>query len=1510
MSEPGGSSGGGSLNNLRRAVNTATMTALTDLAPSESQNNMRLAVNQHASGVTGDQTSPWTRAANTPSEMLGVGSRWAHSVGQTRDAWANINKPAKEGDPPPTKGQVAARALRATQQTVGAIMGGLGLAKEALDVGFANLTAPLAAIFPALPAATLLSPYLGTPHCHPTHPPSGPPPIPPTPLPSLGMVTLGITPRVLINSLPAARCDDIGLAPTCCGIPPAWFKIKTGSSNVFIGGSRAARLGDVCQACKNIPEAPTGMTLSTIGKIADVALKAMAVGGVVAGALGIAADVAEAAVEDDAAMASAKALSAAMASAQMAADAAKMAVEKTMWKDPTLPPTGSVGAIIDPSHVTVLIGGFPMINIPNPVEALLNRLKYYKAKAPASNEDCGEEGEPINVITGANLEETLDFQLDGELPFLWKRFYDSAQSDHHGPFGWGYRHSYQRELYVDVDGYCYIDEYGASYRFPQMEGDQTSSASSGFVLRKLGPLQYRLDRAGQPTIDFVFEPNDHAARPIRFTSRGCNLDLLYDELGRLAGFDRSNGDRIRIRYNDQNLIARLLLATPQDKQARIVAQYTYDDHDNLICWMDTNDHQATFEYDSAHRMTRKGDRCDYSYHYEYDKSGRCVRSYGDDGLYDIALRYFSEIRLTEIVYASGATWLYFYDENGTITRIVDPYGSEKKRTVDDKGRVVEEIDPNGNITKLLYNSAGGFVGRCDLFGNVFNRGDDLRRVNTNPLIAPSNSLGWCYGTLVPSGESEDHMEAAHVQLDAMGRIVEEVEASGRCRRFTYDQNGNRTGYTDGDGRTWSYEYTSWNLLRREVDPLGSAISYRYNDRERIAEIRDAGGTISRYVYDFRDRLVEVHRHGKLRDRYIHDRADNLVEKYDGEGNLLLSFEIGSGNLKRVRRLASGETHYFDYDQRGRITRAATDEHEVILAYDIWGKCCVDQRDGLGLRRERLNDAVTRTIVFGRFSIQHRQDSPNRRTIVDPTGAIHEFTLDSAGNIVARMANGTTAVARFDSEGRCLVQTVSWVRNPNMKWERSYGYSKEGLLLRAHDGFSGEREFSYDACCRLIGETLPDKSLHAYSYDLAGNLLTMPGLSGVRMDSGNRLIMANGDRFIYNSRDHIAKRESKSATIEYEYDSCDRLVQVRWNGKIWRATYDPLGRRISKGFEGENPSRYYWDDNRIDAEIAPDGCLRIYLYSDVDALVPFMFVEYDSIDAPLSAGRCFYVFSNQIGVPIRIEDGQGWMVWEAKPEPYGRINLGKSNKIEYHIRFPGHWEDPEIGLFYNRFRYYSPELGRYLQSDPWGVAGGVNLYTYLASPLTDVDLFGLHPPKDEDSDGASKAGPDKESAKERMARKKQEKIEEQRQKTLEEAVKKADASGKLDKLSPEDRAWLESDPRHKLLAIDPDGSGGYRIDEAKTALQAEQDGHPGPFRRATEKADSREAGADFVDGNNKAWDHKDASMGADDIASTANNKENVLVDSRNQRPADQKQLQQDVNDKLKPDASDVVFVPKR
>jgi uncharacterized Zn-binding protein involved in type VI secretion len=350
-------------------------------------------------GAPADQP-PLTPSTGSLGDQLGsagVLGNWRTSVAGVSKGWHNLVSPESPpaGAPPPSTGQKTTQTIRLVQQTIGAVMGLIAMPKDMLDVGFANLTAPLAAIFPSLPSATLTTMYVGTPHAH-SHPPSLIPPAPPIPLPSLGPVLLGTCVRVLINNLPAARCKDLGYAFTCGGIAPI-FQIKTGSSNVFIGGHRAARMGDICVACvkgESRSATEAGAFLAAIGKMARLLSKGLQVLGVVAGAAGIAADIAEAAVEDSAAMSSAKALAGAMASAQMGADAVAMALSQSMGTDPGIPP--SIGALLM-GHPTVLIGGFPMIDIPNPINLLLDKLGRFTAKSPPVEEgaEVGVESCPI-----------------------------------------------------------------------------------------------------------------------------------------------------------------------------------------------------------------------------------------------------------------------------------------------------------------------------------------------------------------------------------------------------------------------------------------------------------------------------------------------------------------------------------------------------------------------------------------------------------------------------------------------------------------------------------------------------------------------------------------------------------------------------------------------------------------------------------------------------------------------------------------------------------------------------------------------------------------------------------------------------------------------------------------------------------------------------------------------------------------------------------------------------------
>lgn len=292
--------------------------------------------------------------------------------------------------PPAPRPQPPARprnALHTVSEGISRVVGLPSQGINLLNEGFAVATNSIAQALPSFPAATLGSLAIGIPHAHVLHPPSGPPPIPPTPMPVIGMVALGTSVQVLINGLPAARCGDLGYNPTCCGLPPI-FEIFTGSSKVFIGGARAARMLDVTYHCKPVP--PAGSAARGAAAAMQAAGRAMMIAGKAAQVLNIAGDAVEAveaSAAGDAAMASALGMSAGMMAAQMAADAVAMALGAAMGKDVCVPP-GTLGAITM-GHPNVLIGGFPMPTWMNVAKGLMKLVRGLKGRSRSTSGRAG-----------------------------------------------------------------------------------------------------------------------------------------------------------------------------------------------------------------------------------------------------------------------------------------------------------------------------------------------------------------------------------------------------------------------------------------------------------------------------------------------------------------------------------------------------------------------------------------------------------------------------------------------------------------------------------------------------------------------------------------------------------------------------------------------------------------------------------------------------------------------------------------------------------------------------------------------------------------------------------------------------------------------------------------------------------------------------------------------------------------------------------------------------------------
>jgi RHS repeat-associated protein len=96
---------------------------------------------------------------------------------------------------------------------------------------------------------------------------------------------------------------------------------------------------------------------------------------------------------------------------------------------------------------------------------------------------------------------------------------------------------------------------------------------------------------------------------------------------------------------------------------------------------------------------------------------------------------------------------------------------------------------------------------------------------------------------------------------------------------------------------------------------------------------------------------------------------------------------------------------------------------------------------------------------------------------------------------------------------------------------------------------------------------------------------------------------------------------------------------------------------------------------------------------------------------------YYFHTDQIGTPLEMTDVEGQIVWQATYKAWGAPEKLEAGEVEQNLRFQGQYFDDETGLHYNTFRYYDPEVGRFITQDPIGLLGGDNLYVYAPSSIS-------------------------------------------------------------------------------------------------------------------------------------------------------------------------------------------------
>jgi RHS repeat-associated protein len=214
--------------------------------------------------------------------------------------------------------------------------------------------------------------------------------------------------------------------------------------------------------------------------------------------------------------------------------------------------------------------------------------------------------------------------------------------------------------------------------------------------------------------------------------------------------------------------------------------------------------------------------------------------------------------------------------------------------------------------------------------------------------------------------------------------------------------------------------------------------------------------------------------------------------------------------------------------------------------------------------------------------------------------------------------------------------------------------------------------------------------------------------------GGRLAEAGGVRYLHDEDGQLVEKVLPDGrTWRYTWDLAGQLVEVtRPDGQKVSFAYDALGRRVRKTFVGK-ATRYVWDGDNLVHEVKDEAAAVTWVFE------PGTF-------APLAKAegeRRFGVLTDHLGTPRMMADEAGALAWKAQLDVYG-VAYTDVALTACPWRWPGQYEDEETGLYYNRFRYYDPETGRYVSQDPIGLAGGLALYGYVWDPLGESDPYGL------------------------------------------------------------------------------------------------------------------------------------------------------------------------------------------
>jgi len=513
-----------------------------------------------------------------------------------------------------------------------------------------------------------------------------------------------------------------------------------------------------------------------------------------------------------------------------------------------------------------------------------------------------------------------------------------------------------------------------------------------------------------------------------------------------------------------------------------------------------------------------------------------------------------------------------------------------------------------------------------------------------------------------------------------GMLISQVTvATTTVTRYTYDAGDHITTVTDPRGLITAYNIDGLGLVWGVSSPDTGTTTYSYDAYGRRSSLTRANGATTTYGYDAINRPTSVSAGGQAQtfayDNCLHglgrlctasDATSSTAYAYTPEGRISQRGFSISG---------TGYALSYAYDAMGQLTAITyPDGHQALYNYTngavssiafVMGSTQLTAVSGVSW--QPMDSALASWTSSNGLTNTLSYDTDGRLAAINTPGAESlGFTYDTANRLtgIANTLDSTMSQNfGYDDQSRLVAMSSASVT-------ANYGYDADGNRIGKVVNGTADNT-GYSATSNHLVSTI-GADPQSYGYDALGNVTTLGGATAYQYDAFNRMSAAGGTSYAVSPEGQRLRKSGGAGTTYFAPDASGTLLAEYLNGG-W-IDYVWLGGRL------------------IGREVN---------------------------------GQLEAIGDDQLGRPQVVTNASQAVVWSAQNWPFTR-SVAVSSSAPLNLGFPGQYYDQETGLWNNGFRDYDPALGRYVESDPTGLRGGVNTYAYADSnPISEIDPYGLY-----------------------------------------------------------------------------------------------------------------------------------------------------------------------------------------